>query len=1071
MTKHADGTPAFDLDPLGAAAAWLIDPAATAPAATADPPRPGQTPDAAATPRQIVFIEANVPDAQDLANGVQAGVQAVLLDPGQDGVAQIAAYLTSHAIRNLAAIDIVAHGADGALQLGSATLSSGNIADYQAQLAQIGAALTPGGDIQIYGCDVGQDAAGVAFLDQLSQATGGANIAAASHLVGDAAAGGSFDLNVNVGTIDVATPFTTQALTSYQGELLLSTAQLYFASASGDSTLSRAVEVGVSGSIAGAQITLAVGSASNETLFQPLGMAFDAPLGEYFISNENNSSGSEIADILKGSIGVNGTPTEIYHFGASSNTGINQLAIDQPDGKLYFTQLSVASSSPFTVNTTESCIFEIPVTNSDGTTATQVIKDVSGGVTLVGIPSLALDIAQNLIFFTESDGAEPYAGGVNRLVVGNITTGNFTVLYTFPSSVSGGQQNDATNPSIAIDTATHTLYITLENGFSGNTGQNFILSAQYSVTGSGSTASATIGAFTTLYSGAGADYPLDITLDPADGIFYTTGLAGNPSSGVYPEIYQGSLSHTGAGSLTPVTNIGTTTGTSDEFNQLVLESIPTISASGTVNYIAGNTAVTLDSGAVVSNEDGQNLASATVVISGGTFSGDGDTLAATTVAGITASYNATTETLTLTGNETVADYQQVLDSVTFKSTSLNPTNTGADDTRTISWSGTDGVVNSGTVTSTVTVQNALTVNASGTATFTGGGAPAPLDSGLSITDLTSVNLTGATISIHTGLITGDTLNFSAQNGISEQSFNSGTLILTGIASATQYAAALDSITYSFTPSTGDPTNGNTDTSRIIDWQVGSTTNISNIVASTLDTVHVAPTLSVTGASVTYPEDGASVRLASSVTATDPDSLGKLASATVSISGPLAADMLNFTTQNGITGSYNVAQGKLTLTGSTTIANYETALESITYSSSGDPTGGRHRIQPNDRLGGERRRCHQRRGRHFAVDPVLLRRHPHRHTDRGGGGGAARGRRPCPDAGWAAPADQLDRHRAEPAAARAAQSRDAGHRARRRAGRRRAAARPARHQGPFAVSGGRADPGGEPDQPPHDPVGR
>ena len=41
-------------------------------------------------------------------------------------------------------------------------------------------------------------------------------------------------------------------------------------------------------------------------------------------------------------------------------------------------------------------------------------------------------------------------------------------------------------------------------------------------------------------------------------------------------------------------------------------------------------------------------------------------------------------------------------------------------------------------------------------------------------------------------------------------------------------------------------------------------------------------------------------------------------------------MLSFTTQNGITGSFNSVSGALTLTGTATVANYQTALESVTY---------------------------------------------------------------------------------------------------------------------------------------------
>ena len=56
---------------------------------------------------------------------------------------------------------------------------------------------------------------------------------------------------------------------------------------------------------------------------------------------------------------------------------------------------------------------------------------------------------------------------------------------------------------------------------------------------------------------------------------------------------------------------------------------------------------------------------------------------------ITASYNAATETLMLSGSDTLAHYQQVLDSVTFSSGS-NPTNSGANPTRTLTWTLNDG---------------------------------------------------------------------------------------------------------------------------------------------------------------------------------------------------------------------------------------------------------------------------------------------------------------------------------------------------------------------------------------------
>jgi len=55
----------------------------------------------------------------------------------------------------------------------------------------------------------------------------------------------------------------------------------------------------------------------------------------------------------------------------------------------------------------------------------------------------------------------------------------------------------------------------------------------------------------------------------------------------------------------------------------------------------------------------------------------------------------------------------------------------------------------------------------------------------------------------------------------------------------------------------------------------------------------------------------------------------------------AQDTLAFTNQNGITGNYNSGTGVLTLTGTSSVANYQTALRSVTYqNSSENPTSSR-----------------------------------------------------------------------------------------------------------------------------------
>src|SRR5262249_24566340 len=116
--------------------------------------------------------------------------------------------------------------------------------------------------------------------------------------------------------------------------------------------------------------------------------------------------------------------------------------------------------------------------------------------------------------------------------------------------------------------------------------------------------------------------------------------------------------------------------------------------AASASYSAGATATTLSSGTTVSDPDSANLVSGTVAISSATFL-TGDTLAAvTTGTSITASYSTSTGVLSLTGSDTLAHYQQVLDSVSYSSSNLNPTNFGADPSRTVSWVVNDGTLNS-----------------------------------------------------------------------------------------------------------------------------------------------------------------------------------------------------------------------------------------------------------------------------------------------------------------------------------------------------------------------------------------
>ena len=618
---------------------------------------------------RLVFIDGSIAGAQALAAGAVGGVEAVIIDPGRDGVRQIADHLARYGIQGAAAIAIVAHGASGVLRIGSTSLSAATLVRHQPQLARIGAALRPGGGLLLYGCDVARDTAGEAFLQLLSGAIGGANIAASSHLVGAAAAGGDWSLDVHVGTIDAAPPFTSQALAAFPGVLPVATNQLFadFNDNITGTSLTGLVQMGVNGSsmVAGSKVSIRDGSQTSSFSFLQ-GLAVDAPLGKYFMVNSDNTS---VNQIVVGNVS-GGAPTVLYSTPDVPNYQLTGLALDQPNHTIYFTVSSTSSSARGVYKIDES-----------GGAATPVL--VGNGISSPDY--LSLDINDGLVFFGDSRGV----GNVNNLRVGSLSGGTSTVLTAINSNTQ--------LIGIADDGVNNVLYLTARNGADAT--QNFIYRVPYTVSGG----VVTLGTMTTLYSGAAAGQPGTIAIDTVNNVFYVGNF--NDAS-----VYSGSLS--GGGSLTRVYQQSTSSNV--EPRGLFFESTPTVSVSGNVSYNAGGSAVVLASGLTLANPDGQNLKSATVAISGGTAA-NGETLAVdTTGTSISASYNSANETLTLTGNDTLAHYQSVLSSVMFSSTGAT---TGS---RTINWTVSDGIITSTTPTSTVTVTVNKTFTATtGVDTFTG----------------------------------------------------------------------------------------------------------------------------------------------------------------------------------------------------------------------------------------------------------------------------------------------------------------------------------------------------------------
>ena len=294
---------------------------------------------------------------------------------------------------------------------------------------------------------------------------------------------------------------------------------------------------------------------------------------------------------------------------------------------------------------------------------------------------------------------------------------------------------------------------------------------------------------------------------------------------------------------------------------------------------------------------------------------------------MTPSFDAGTGTLTLTGSTTLANYQTILRSVTYANTSDAPSTAP----RTVTFKVSDGAAESAGATRGITVTAAddaptLTTSAGSTA-YTEQAAAVAVDAALALADVDGGGApTQATVEILSP-VSGDELVYSTVNGITG-SFASGTLTLSGAATLAQYEAALRSVQFR------NLTSDTPGSSRGIRFQLTAP------VASNTSTKTVAIT-QVNDAPSTDPTDAAGSALEQTATAldsgivvSDPDS-GNLTGATVQITGNFQSgqDTLQFTNQNGITG--NPSGSLLTLTGTATVAQYQTALRSITYTNTSD----------------------------------------------------------------------------------------------------------------------------------------
>ncbi|WP_069275878.1 beta strand repeat-containing protein [Bradyrhizobium elkanii] len=255
----------------------------------------------------------------------------------------------------------------------------------------------------------------------------------------------------------------------------------------------------------------------------------------------------------------------------------------------------------------------------------------------------------------------------------------------------------------------------------------------------------------------------------------------------------------------------------------------------------------------------------------------------------------------------------------------------------------------------------------GLLSYTENQAATAIDTGLTVSDVDSANLTGAKVSIIGNFAAGqDVLGFTNQNGITgNYNASTGVLTLSGSATVAQYQAALASVTYF--NSSDNPSGA----SRTISYQVddgSGSNNLSNVATSTVAVTPVndAPTLAATASNPTFMEaagssQAAAVSVFSSANASTVDSGQTITALTFTIGGlqdganekisvdgtaiTLGTNSSGTTATNGMSYSVTIASGtatvSLTKAAGISAAAADTLINAITYQDTNvdNPTAG------------------------------------------------------------------------------------------------------------------------------------
>ncbi|AAQ58142.1 conserved hypothetical protein [Chromobacterium violaceum ATCC 12472] len=897
---------------------------------------------------QVVFVESDVANYRSLIAQLPSNYQVVILDSSKDGLAQIAQWARTH--HGYSAIHIISHGQENDLQLGTAELTTANVGSRQAELATIGQALRPGGDILLYGCDVAEGSDGAALVNAIARESGRVT-AGSTDPTGAASLGGDWTLEYSTGLLHAA----ALDLPGYNGLLTRPTSgTTAFDTLDGSTTV-----------IPTGQTSLTVSNFLGWNFTMQMNSASDGQ-NEMIIVEKDGSSSVETVDAL-----------------SDGSKQITYFSVKPNDGSLFtLNSISVVLDGYNSSFSGGTLVLQGYLNGSlvSGATLSQSVSDIDNSGSVV-----TFNVSSNSNFQgIDSFRVVPSTGNnVTGLIgIGAINATNFH----FPGptlTTSGGSSaySSGTGSAVAVDsgvTLSDTAASTQTSATVSITGNFHSGEDVLAFTNNGSTMGNISGSYN---SGTGV-----LTLTSAG----STATNAQWQAALEAVTYQDS-------SLTPNTSSRTisfaitdassnTSSTVTKTVTVAADAAPVISnLNGDSNtYYAGNGAVHLDTGtaALVTDSDTTSLNGGNVTVhisangqsaedalgidsSGSVTLSSGTTVGSTvSVSGVAIGTIATNGDgvsghdliVSLNGNATTARLATLLQALNYNNTAAGIPNTS---TRTIQVTvndGRGGTSSAASVTMAVSAAPVLATTSGGSAAFTAGdnatSTPVAVDGGITVTDNVSPTLASGTVSITGNFHSGEdvlafTNNGSTMGNISG-SYNSGTGVLTltssgGTATLAQWQAALRAVTY--TDSAVTPNSA----TRTVSFQVAD--GSSNTSAALTRTVTVTqtdqtPIATASGGSTAFTAGdnttSTPVAVDGGITLSDLDNT-TLASATASITGNFHSgeDSLSFTNTSAVTygnivASYNSGTGVLSLSSSgatATLAQWQAALRAVKYTDS------------------------------------------------------------------------------------------------------------------------------------------